>query len=404
MSATMAPCGASIPRRHAGAGFPGRVTTSRCRSPRTLALAFVLSLAPGASALAAGCEAPRNEAEYAIFLSPDGSDEAIGTSASHPVRTLKRAEQLLRSAPRGKSLSFAVRFLPGTYRGLTVDWDFDAQGQAMLFAPVAGAGRGSVVIDGRGSNQTRLLTLRGPAAAGANDSWNACLTFRDLHIRNYCEAISIGDHKTTVNITGVVVEDNRFENIGSKHEDRPAPGDWEVRPVGACTAAIRLQSASGNIIRRNRFEHIENIAPELTLTKLYGPSHLHALYIAHGSSRNLIEYNQFDHFTGPAVRLRSRSDYNRIYRNEFSNGVNPPARRVKAPIYAVSQWYCASQVQQCVERERAGKAECPSIGTEIVENRASGQVPLYADESGAKALHCPGRTDDTRLVGNVVLP
>jgi hypothetical protein len=45
------------------------------------------------------------------------------------------------------------------------------------------------------------------------------------------------------------------------------------------------------------------------------------------------------------------------------------------------------------------------MGTEVIENRLSRDVPLYADESGATASHCPGReSDNTVLVGNVVLP
>jgi hypothetical protein len=94
------------------------------------------------------------------------------------------------------------------------------------------------------------------------------------------------------------------------------------------------------VIKNNRFIHIKNRERCLLL---------HSIYVAHDSTKNVIEGNIFEDSCGDAIRFRDGSSANLVKDNIFIDAWD------KAP---VSDWYCDRD-----RRDDCTKAtgECPSI-------------------------------------------
>jgi hypothetical protein len=133
------------------------------------------------------------------------------------------------------------------------------------------------------------------------------------------------------------LEDMRLLRIGAK---------FTVDPDDYSTAAVRFVNSRNNVVRNSLFGEIENDPAKA--------HSLHAIYIAHRSSNNLIEGNQFSIVSGDAVRVRDASDYNRIFHNSY----------VKAGDYGYSEWYCDISRSDCT----SPVYECPSFGNEFRNN------------------------------------
>jgi hypothetical protein len=387
----------------------------RCRAWAGV-LAGALALAGAATAATAAHAAHAAHAaradEFTVYIAPNGSDKADGSSPASAVRTLGRAQSLLAQArPSNGQKVLAVRFLPGVYRRAEVVWNFHAPGRRVLLAPAEEAnGKFDVIIDGEGSSETRFFLLRLDGASNEPSPVATSLTIRGLHVRNYCEGISLGDWRGDTVITDNTIEGNLFTDIGSKHQTPTENVRGQLLPKGECAAALRLQRTARSVVRGNTFRRIENLPAEQTASGEYGPSLLHSIYIADHSTGNLIENNRFEQFTGSPVRIRAESDDNRILSNTFAQPVYAVPRNAHNQIYAISQWYCNEASAACRDKAQRGKTECPSVGTEIVGNRTIGDLGLYADQSQSKRATCvreglpPGHGIEPRIQDNSASP
>lgn len=349
-----------------------------------------LLLAAGAQAAALRPSELKDNSDVTFYVAANGDDSRSGATPADAVRTLGRVQELLKSRTlKDTERQIAVKFVPGRYSGLGVAWNFVAPGRTILFEPQNyQRGKSSVVIDGQGGDVAQFFRLRIVTPTADGETLDTGLVFRGLDITNYCEGISFGDWKSKANVSGNMIEDNRFLRIGSKYQTPSKQPDGRRMPEGACVAAVRLQQASGNVVRGNVFQDIENLPAKSTAKAKYGPLLLHSIYLSNYSSDNLIEGNRFARFSGSPVRIRAQSDNNRIIDNSFDAptypGKVPPGYRIKA----VSQWYCNDAVKICKERAEDGNTECPSTGIEIVGNRTSRDLELYADESQSKTPTC----------------
>jgi len=356
---------------------------------------------------------PAQAGTLALYLSPSGHDDAAGLSAQQPLRTLARArDRIVELAGRHSYERIDVNFLPGTYQGLAVVWqDVDLDGTPVHFRPAPGS-RGKVVLDGARSRFARFFTVR---ATRGDESTQAPsrLHFENLVIRNYCEAISLGDGLSRAILTGNVISGNVFENIGSKYDPVRRKRAGRSLPNGSCTAAIRLQRSAGNRIVGNTFANIENLPKEDTFRDRYGPTYLHAIYIAHLSSDNEISGNAFTRFTGSPIRVRDRSDNVRVLHNTFSSPLyvedSESRRRGMRVMRAVSQWYCGYGLSSCAEDDVVHRPECPSTGLRVAGNEVRGRMEVYANLSERSRSTCPDTpgnaqrfvpANQTRLEGN----
>jgi hypothetical protein len=207
------------------------------------------------------------------------------------------------------------------------------------------------------------------------------LEFTGLTFQRYCEALSFQSWSDEVRRPGgrdVVVTKSTFLNIGSKFD----PVKRGTLPRGNCTAAVRLQGVGHARVEENSFKNIINLFSSETGSKAYGRGQLHAIYISNMSQDNIISRNKFDVFSGDPIRIRDRSDRNKITENTFgsaSDNTNP------GDVHAISQWYCNDSVKECVG-DHATKKECASESLELWGNRIDGKnVENYADRSNGRA-------------------
>ncbi|MDZ7896324.1 MAG: right-handed parallel beta-helix repeat-containing protein [Sphingobium sp.] len=156
----------------------------------------------------------------------------------------------------------------------------------------------------------------------------------------YATAITLSGSRddAALRVTDVVIRNNIFRSIGQISKSQKEPS----------TAVVRLVNADRVQIVNNRFQDIRN---RQTCNRL------HAVYVAHGSTDNLVQGNAFQDGCGDAVRFRDRSSGNRVVNNTFIDFW------VDAPI---SDWYCDSTLSnKCTKRT----PECPSFDNEIAGNR-----------------------------------
>jgi hypothetical protein len=92
-----------------------------------------------------------------------------------------------------------------------------------------------------------------------------------------------------------------FYRLGDKY-------DPTARDTGI--GALDLGNSDHNLIRNNFFAYLENRPATLT--------HIHGVYLAHGSDYNVIVKNDFSKITGDPIKVRDYSNFNQILSNAFT--------------------------------------------------------------------------------------
>lgn len=340
----------------------------------------------GLSGCALQAATEKGVAVDAVYVAPDGDDSRRGTAPADALRTLSRVQEMLKANElRIAGDQLTIRMMPGTYQKAGVTWDFVSPGHRIVIEPAPeGKGEFPVTIDGKGDPLAQFFLLR--FAEPSSTPINTGIVIRRLRIANYCEGISLGNWQSKAPVTGNVIEGNLFERIGSKYE---ADQGGKGMPRGNCVAGIRLQQASGNVIRKNVFSDIENLPVSQTVSGKYGPTLLHAIYVSNASTSNRIEDNTFRRFSGSPIRIGAASNDNIVKGNTFESPVYVGRTADKYTISAVSQWYCNDAVPACKEKSDDVTRGCPSTGIEIANNRVGPGINLYADDSQSKAATCP---------------
>lgn len=267
-----------------------------------------------------------------VYMSPNGNDQDSGQSAKQAVKSLQAAlDKAMQSAGKAAT-EVAVRVLPGTYSGQSAVIKMPA-GKALRIE-ISRADDGTrPTFDGQGQESTWLV------ADGVN--WrDGELKIFGLEVRNYSTAISLNGSRDVAdtNVGNVTIRNNVFQSIGQLAASQATPS----------TAAVRLVNADRVSLINNKFIEIRN-------RQRCGL--IHAIYIAHGSSDNVIVDNTFENACGDAIRFRDASGNNRVEGNTFIDAW------ADAPI---SDWYCDSSGRaDCTKKT----PECPSIGNQLSGNK-----------------------------------
>ncbi len=267
--------------------------------------------------------------EITIFVSPSGSDARKGGNVADSVASIGRAVRLAEVAPP-RTDRVKIVCLPGTYLAQRVETAGNPNQVPILITSEDG---GHAVFDGNGEGGTWMV-LRQSGGNPAN------IIIDGIVVRNYVTAISMtGDRNNSSRWAGgIEIRNNKFSHIG------------DIARIGAkpSTAAIRLVNADRNVIVGNEFVHIRNDK---------ACALLHAIYVAHGSTNNLIEGNAFIDSCGDAIRFRDGSDNNIVRDNIFTDAW------ASSP---VSDWFCNQDRRgDCTK----GSGECPSLNNLLEANR-----------------------------------
>jgi hypothetical protein len=261
-----------------------------------------------------------------LFLSPAGNDSANGASAESAIATLARAHDLVAAALAKPPQDVTIRVAPGTYTGQTVVWRATSPDVSIVITgpdnPATPA-----IFDGN-KQGTTFFALAPRTGAPTN------LTLSNL---------TITDYRTAVTFAGSSSGNERWSSNNRLLNNRfLANGGTAVVPMGRSTAIVRLVNSRQNMIAGNVFDGMKGKDCKL----------LHAIYLAHGSSRNVITDNEFLNGCGDPIRVRDRSNQNLIYDNRFDRVGNKAA---------YTEWYCTS-------RTRCRRDECPPAGNEFFNN------------------------------------
>jgi hypothetical protein len=290
------------------------------RIARTILLSVLLCL----SGFAAATEA-------VVYIAPDGNDKSTGRSESDPMQSLQDAIRRVLALPAEQHSARKVVVLQGSYLAQVAAIDKLPDTLPLIISAARGE---RPVFDGNG---------RGGAWLALNVAIGkpTRVTIEGLEVRNYVTAISFnGDRSPIENFNSEnVVRNNVFRNIGQVALPSGKPS----------TAGIRLVNSRGNQIVRNQFLNIRNVA---------SCGLLHAIYIAHHSSNNLVEGNTFDGGCGAAVKTRDGSGSNIVRGNRFTDQ--------SEPVFLDS--FCDKDARDDCSKEWS---ECPSWNNEFRDNTAT---------------------------------
>ncbi len=292
-------------------------------------LAFVL-VAAMATAGGAARAAPT-----VVHLSPSGSDTADGQSEKTAFATLQGAIARSIVLLSGDVGEVEVWVGSGSYLGQRAAFEGLSSGKSLVIRAAPKSG-GRPVFDGAGKGGAWLILL-----AKAGEVGNVQIS--GLEVTGYVTAITMNGARDAVSpqVVNVLVRNNVFRRIGQVAVPDGPPS----------AAAVRLVNAHNVRIVNNRFDDIKN---------LKRCTSLHAIYVAHNSTGNLIENNIFKDACGDPIRFRDGSGDNKVIGNTFINAW------AKAP---VTDWYCDSDAREDCTK---ATAECPSYGNVVEGNNIQG--------------------------------
>ncbi|MBN1609283.1 MAG: right-handed parallel beta-helix repeat-containing protein [Polyangiaceae bacterium] len=278
------------------------------------------------------CPSSRLVDPVTLYVATNGLDTNDGRTPNTPLATLAGAQERigqLDALPLDSDYLVYVR--GGEYREQTVNWTVTSPNHRVHIASYPGE---NPVFNGasgkNGSAQSLLFNLR------VNDGSATNLTVRGLTITNYVHrAIRLYGGKGRTGIKCNIIAENRFVDIGGRYgrccTSRDAAGRCiddkspkseafldtpECRQFGArgdpcdCTGfgAVTAVGSSKNVFLRNTFINVVNRAGALA-------GLVHAFYMAHGSTQNLIEGNYVRNCSGVPFKFRDGSNDNTIRGN-----------------------------------------------------------------------------------------
>ena len=132
------------------------------------------------------------------------------------------------------------------------------------------------------------------------------------------------DGGNTAALTDAILEDNRFEDLGSLHSKAE---DTDYRSYRTGFAGIELHGVNDSLIKGNVFDDLENgkVPGAINMKKPKGQQRdngehlLHAIYARDQSSGNRIEDNRFSDISGDAIRFSNASNDNSVTGNRAKN-------------------------------------------------------------------------------------
>lgn len=377
------------------------------RSLLRAALYLGLALIAAGGSGAARAAARGGQEEFVLWISPAGDDANDGTFEA-PLRSLRRAGEMLLADPPGSDVRILLRSDEGEYLNESVVWRYYDPGHATVFEPYPPELPAVFRADAVAPPAGPFFTLE----AGAGEPTNIVL--RRLRVEDYASTVFFfkGDPE---NPTGGwngrnVIEDCTLRDIGNAR--------IPSRPL--VYGAVMLVNSVSDTIRGCSFSRFANAntlaqaSPEgafpdekldsagargLTLDAAATILPIIGVYVSHHSVGTRVLGCAMDTICGDAVRIRDGSDDAVIDSCSFTQtGHNA----------VCSMWYCEASVESCFWSH----PECPSCGAVMRNCRAFGdrycQSPrLFADLVQIYSRRCaPACRIEERFVSenNVVGP
>ena len=166
-----------------------------------------------------------------------------------------------------------------------------------------------------------------------------------IEIRNYRTAIAVDSSKVDRQKWngGMRIEHNRFVNIGQFDKE-----------TLISYAVIGLNNSRGNTISNNTFRNFQNI-------DLCGA--LHAIYLAHWSTDNVVKDNIFEDTCSDTIKVRDASNNNKIAGNTMTGN--------NGTVIFVDSFCDRRKTREC----NLPRQECPSWENEFIDNDTTNSQP-----------------------------
>jgi hypothetical protein len=332
----------------------------------TLAILGVLFLTQTASA---------QSSVFSVYLHPAGSDQNSGLTQNQAVQSLQRAEAVLQN--QKPTTDVEVRIAPGTYYPTkAISWKFSVPGKKITFAPT-GYQLGS-------SGWSNRPVFDGSKVADPSASFNYWLGFSPsssasgvffyyLEARNWVNGLKISsfDQSTNAGKSFSNYQPNvygmKFYKIGNKWAGTRRTAGW---------TCISLTRSRYHSVRNNHCINAENRQDGIDANGK--PSDfrplIHALYISHSSSYNLVSANNVKTVSGNAMKTRDRSNFN------FFEGNRIDDAGIKSAYHEWFQEYCEPG-EGCVDSSGKERNECSSHGNRFYSNILGTRYSGYGGSS-----------------------
>jgi len=267
----------------------------------TLALALALIV----TVFAAPAQA---DTPTVIYMSASGSDSNDGSDLAHGVKTLERVEALV----SGLTTDVEVRIDQGTYTAGQTYWTTFITGHSITFMPAdftpgmaLGDFAGRPIFQSNGGPGWWMYAQLPSGHPGGDTN----LRFYYLQIQGYATGgLAIHGRYTTVNGLRVPATAGANSNYGYGLYFQNLGNVYNTSEMGI--AGLDLINSDNNYFRNIHFVHLENTTADA--------SHIHGVYLAHGSDNNTLLNSDYSWITGNPVDIRNGSNDNTIDGNTFT--------------------------------------------------------------------------------------
>jgi hypothetical protein len=334
-----------------------------------------------------------------VWVSPLGSDGNRG-SASDPVLTLQRAEQVLRANDRDCDAHVLIASDDGAFMDQTVDWDYYRPNRSIVFESFPDSANACFLASDENPPAVPFFTLR--AVPGEPTR----LIFRRITVRNYVTRAFyfLGDWSDENHWNGENrLEDCCFQDIGNERMPEREIVYGVVTLVNSRRNTIVdcrfIDCANSN----NTTTAIERDPDAETFADSFGSAAgavlpIIGIYIAHMSSDNVVVGCSMLRIKGDAVRLRDQSNRNRIQYCTFHQvGWNA----------VCSSWFCDNTLNNCIKPS----LECHCLDNQLLDNRSEGgwycaEMAIFRDLMDRNLVGCGNESLARRItiLGNVTGP
>jgi len=273
-----------------------------------------------------------SDSSLKIFVKPNGDDSNSGLTYNNAVLSLKKVQEILYQLSPETDITVIID--KGTYYPKQVTWTFTNDKKIIFTAKEIAS---KPIFDGSEAGHGAWFVLK------SSEGKNTNLNFKYLKIQNFLGGVTLRgdrDNKESGWNGNNHFYEMHFHNIGSKYTSTQAIG----------YSAVGISNSRNNSVVNCTFTNIEN-------NGTIGEERLiHAIYLSHYASENLIVQNKFVNNSGGPIRTRDESNFNIIKENSFIEAAGKAF---------YSEWYCdKSRLDYCTKPS----GECESYGNEFLNN------------------------------------
>jgi len=338
------------------------------RNLNLITIMVIVLLLPSLNQRVLALETDTKTSVFTIYVAESGNDHNNGLSLATAVASINKAYSIIKTTLLYNPKNAEILIAPGTYTNQRVHMNWYMPHHSITIKPYDESQPKPLIT----STSTWKMVAFKITTRAQGERTN--FIFKNLKFKNMYGAITFYGNRETEKASSSynIIDGCEFDNTGM-----------------TAFSTIGLINSRYNKLINNTFMNQQRFIDNKSTNGL-----LHAIYIAHNSTNNIIKNNYFENCDGDPIRIRDMSHNNLIEGNTFYHCGK------KAP---VSEWFCNADIRDdCTKTS----AECPSYNNLVENNQISLQgwilnqkyVKTYQGTPAQKVQGCITNMKASRII------